>query len=125
MRNIIVLFSLVIFISTSFAQKNDKALLVKYSKEELNTIKKESPKEYTYLKYCVKNAFYISEMPAEKVKANPSSFGEISIKNLDKINFYDLKIIIKEEAYQSFIITGTDKILIVKSKHHILRELNK
>jgi len=64
-------------------------------------------------------------MPQEKIKANPSKFGEISIKNISKINFYKLNVELKENEYQSFVIKGTKKILIVKSKAHILGELNK
>jgi hypothetical protein len=64
-------------------------------------------------------------MPEEKIKANPSKFGEITIKNISKINFYQLNIELKEDDYQSFVIKGTKKILVVKSKSHILRELNK
>ena len=63
-------------------------------------------------------------MPQEKIKANPSKFGEVSIKNIKKINFYDLNIPLKENDYQSFVIKGTQKVLMIKSKTHILRELN-
>jgi hypothetical protein len=125
MKNIIILFSLLLITSISFAQTKDRDLLVKYSKEELNTLKKDNPKEYEFAKYCVRNAFYIAEMPEEKIKANPSKFGEITIKNISKINFYQLNIELKEDDYQSFVIKGTKKILVVKSKSHILRELNK
>ena len=117
-------------ITTSFsiiAQNNkvDKRLLAKYTAEEVKAIKAESPEEYKFITYCIENAFYITEMPAEKIKANPSNFGEITIKNVSKINFYDLNIPLKENDYQSFLIKGTKKVLMVKSKVHILRELNK
>jgi len=124
MKKVLIVFSLLIFTGVLFAQKADKALLVKFSKEELTTLKKENPKEYSYLVFCVNNAFYIAEMPEEKIKANPTKFGEITIKNINKINFFDLGITIQEKDYQSFVIKGTKKILIVKSREHILRELN-
>lgn len=103
---------------------SDKDLLVKYSKKELETIKVESPKEYQYLQYCVKNAFYIANISEEKVKANPKRYKEITLKNNTVTNFYDLKIDVLEKDYQTFIIKGTKQILIIKSKAHILRELN-
>jgi len=120
---------IIVLIATSFslvAQNNkiDKRLLVKYSTEELTAIKAEKPAEYSYINHCIENAFYIAEMPVEKIKANASHFGEISIKNIKKINFYDLNIDIKENDYQTFVIKGTTKVLMVKSKTHILRELN-
>ena len=126
MKNTLLIIA---FIATSISavaqtNKTDKKLLVKYTVEELNTIKSENPEEYAFLNYCIDNAFYVAEMPAEKIKANPSKFGEVTIKNISKINFYQLNIELKEDEYQSFIIKGTKKILIVKSKAHILKELN-
>ena len=41
------------------------------------------------------------------------------------IYVYKLNVDLKENEYQSFVIKGTKKILIVKSKAHILGELNK
>jgi len=125
MKKLIVLFSIFLISGTAFSQKNDKALLVKYTKEEVKIMKTEQPEEYKYAKYCVNNAFYIGEGSKDKINANPSKFGSITLKNLDNINFYDLKLDIKEDDYQSFVIEGTTKILIVKSRTHILRELNK
>ena len=126
MKNTLLIIA---FVATSFsvvAQSNeiDKRLLAKYTAEEINTVKTENPQEYKFLTYCIDNAFYIAEMPQEKIKANPSKFGEVSIKNIKKINFYDLNIPLKENDYQSFVIKGTQKVLMIKSKTHILRELN-
>jgi len=126
MKNTLLVMAFIVASISVVAQttkKDDKKLLVKYTVEEINTIKAEQPEEYKFLTYCIDNAFYIAEMPAEKIKANPSNFGEISIKNLSKINFYQLNISLKENDYQSFVIKGTSKVLIVKSKTHILREL--
>jgi len=127
MKSIFLIFMLIAFSFSMVAQNKgvDKRMLAKYSTEELNKIKSEDPKEYKFLNYCIENAFYVAEMPQEKIKANPSKFGEISIKNISKINFYKLNVELKENEYQSFVIKGTKKILIVKSKAHILGELNK
>ncbi len=127
MKNALLIIAFITISISTLAQNNktDKRLLAKYTVEELKTIKAENPKEYKFINYCIENAFYIAEMPQEKVKANPSKFGEVSIKNISKIDFYQLNIDLKENDYQSFVIKGTKKILIVKSKNHILRELNK
>lgn len=127
MKKSILILAFIITSISVLAQNNkiDKRLLVKYTSEEVKTIQAETPEEYKFLTYCIENAFYIAEMPAEKIKANPSNFGEIIIKNTSKINFYDLKISLKENNYQSFVIKGTKKVLMIKSKTHILRELNK
>ena len=116
MKNTLLIFMLVMSSFTLIAQNNkvDKRLLSKYSIEELNKIKSEDPKEFKFLNFCIENAFYIAEIPQEKIKANPTKFGEISIKNSSKINFYKLNVDLKENEYQSFVIKGTKKILIVK-----------
>lgn len=125
MRNLILCLSLFLFASISSAQENDNALYVKYSKEEIRTMKIEQSQEYEYIKYCVSNAFYVATISQEKIDANPSSFGKIAIEDTSNINFYELKIELKENEYQPFIIEGTKKILMVKSKTAILREFNK
>jgi len=103
----------------------DQQLLKKYSKKELKSLKTNNPSEYEFAKYCVKNAFYISEGSKEKIAANPDEYGEIKIKVLSNINFFELNINLIEKEHQYFIIKGTSKILIVKSKNHILNELKK
>lgn len=127
MKKIIVLLAVSLLVAgAAFSQNEDKALLAKYSKKELATIKTENPTEYTYLKYCVHNAFYVAKITQEKINSNPEQFGNVAISDINNINFYDLNIEIKEERYQAFLIEGVaDKVLMVKSKKHILRELNK
>lgn len=127
MKKTLLIFAFIAASLSIIAQNNkiDKRLFAKYTSEEVKAIKAENPEKYTFLTYCIENAFYIAEMPAEKIKANPTNFGEITIKNINKINFYQLGIEIKENDYQSFVIKDTKKVLMVKSKTHILRELNK
>ena len=126
MKKLIVLFSIFLISGTAFSQKNDEALLVKYTKEEVKIMKAEQPEEYKYVKFCVNNAFYVANITQEKIDANPEQFGNVAINDINSINFFDLNIEIKEDRYQAFIIEGvTDKVLMVKSKKHILRELNK
>lgn len=108
------------------AQSNniDKKLLKKYSKKELSALKANNPTEYEFAKYCVDNAFYIGETSKEKVATSPDEYGKIKIKDLIDINFFELNIDLKQRDYQIFVIKGTSKILVVKPKDYILKELS-
>jgi len=127
MKKILAILSFVICVSTLQAQTtdSDNKLLAKYSSKELKKLKKNSPEEYQFAKYCINNAFYIGKTSKEKVATNPDAYGEITISDISNINFYELGIELKQSEYQPFIIKGTDKLLIVKAKDHILKELKK
>lgn len=88
-------------------------------------MKKNNPSEYEFAKYCVNNAYYVANSSKEKVAKDPSSFGEISIKDLSNINFFELNIELKQSAFQAFVIKGTDKLLMVRSIDFIQKELKK
>lgn len=107
------------------AQSNnsDEKLLKKYSKKELSALKTDNPTEYEFAKYCINNAFYIGESSKEKIAINPNEYGKIKLKSLSNINFFELDIELKQSNYQAFIINGTSKVLMVKSKDFILKEL--
>jgi hypothetical protein len=51
--------------------------------------------------------------------------GSITINDIKNINFFELNIEIIQDDYQFFAIQGTDQMLVVKSKDHILKELGK
>ncbi|TXB64313.1 hypothetical protein FRY74_11005 [Vicingus serpentipes] len=116
-----------IFSSTAFSQSNDsdKDLLLKYSQEEIDNIKVQDFEEYEYLKYCAKNAFYLNPIPMEKMSEGQTRIGSITIKDASNINFFELNLEIIQDDYQYFAIEGTDQMLVVKSKDHILKELRK
>lgn len=103
---------------------NDDKLSSKYSKKELKALKQENPDQYKFEMYCVNNAFYIANGSQKKVNENPEEYGEINIKNIDDVNFFELNIELLENNHQMFMIKGTNKVLIVKSKNHIIKELN-
>lgn len=124
--NMTKVFTIITFIVCSIsiqAQTNniDEQLLERYSKTELASLKTDNPTEYKFAKYCIENAFYIAAGSEEKNAT--SNYKTIKIKDLTEINFYELKIELKQNAHQVFIIKGTSKILIVKSRVHILNEL--
>lgn len=109
------------------AQTNniDEKLLEKYSAKELSTLKVDNPTEYEFAKHCIDNAFYIAAASKEKIANSPNEYGSIKIKDLSNINFFELNIKLKENEHQIFSIKGTSKLLIVKSRTHILTELKK
>lgn len=119
MRYLLVL--LVLTSTMSFAQKSndsDSRLLSKYSKEELKKLQKDSPEEYSYLNYYVANCYKIMELPSEKGNAHEIK-GTLSIKSLDNINIYDLKLETKDKDYQYYKIEGTTKLLVILSNEQI------
>ena len=125
MKNLLLILPF-IFASAVVAQNNNDAdLLVKYSKEEITTLKKENIKEYNYLKACTKNAFYVTTAPKKKVQSMGAKVGKVSIPDVRNINFHALNIVVKEKNYQYFVINDSDKLLVVKSKEDILNPKKK
>ncbi|MCB9360580.1 MAG: hypothetical protein H6587_08340 [Flavobacteriales bacterium] len=126
MKNSFLIFLLLAFFN-SFSQTNssDKDLLVKFSDKEIQNLKENNIEEYEYLKYCARNSFYLNPIPTEKMTSGQTRVGSIEIEDIKNINFYDLNIEIIQDDYQFFAIKGTDKMLVIKSKDHILKELRK
>ena len=117
--------AILIFVFSVFslqAQTNDidKKLLAKYSKKELSTLKAENPDEYKFAKYCIDNAFYIANSSKEKNATIPNGYKTIKLKDVTNTNFFELNIELKQNDHQAFTIKGTSKLLIVKSRNHIL-----
>jgi len=127
MKKILAILSLIICVNTVQAQAtdSDNKLLAKYSQKELKKLKKNQPKEYVFAKYCADNAFYVAALSKEKVAKNPEMYGEVTIRDILNINFFQLNIELKQSEYQMFVIKDTEKLLMVKSKDFIQQELNK
>jgi hypothetical protein len=123
MRKLTSAFLIILMSLSVMAQsdKIDKRLLAKHSKSELKALKKNNPSEFKYLNTCLDNAWSIVSLPKEKMKNNKGRIGSIKIKTINKINFFDLNIEIIENDYQYFAIEGTEKMLVIKSKDHILK----
>ena len=109
------------------AQKSgiDERLLVKFSAEEMKKLQIEDPEELKYLTYCIENAFSIGKTSKEKIKSQPDNYGAIKLKSLPINNFFELNLNINNRTAQYFLINGTEKVLVVKSKYRILKELKK
>jgi hypothetical protein len=103
--------------------KLDKALEVKFTENQIKQLKENNPDELNYLRYCVYNAYYITDLPKEKLKTTPERIKKIKIEQLDNLNFFTLDIPVLDNDYQYFEIEGTDKLLVVKSRKHIENEI--
>jgi hypothetical protein len=102
----------------------EKVLLTKYTEKELNEMSKSNPDELVFLNAFVKNGFYITDFPEGKEGAAEIN-GARKIENINDVNFFKLNIDIKDNDYQYFTILGTNKLLVVKSKSMVLKEMNK
>lgn len=121
---LIILFIAISFSAVAQPNKIDDRLLVKYSLEELKILQSDNPIEFRFINHCIENAFFVGDLSEEKVKTNKTPYKEITIQTLPISNFYSLNIGVLENESQYFIIKGTKKLLMVKSKKHIKRELN-
>lgn len=121
-RSITLLILFVAFsFGTLFGQQSDfdERLLAKYTVEEVEAMGAE---ELAFNTYCIAHAFVVMPFPSEK-KGNLTIDGSKNIDDLENINFFDLNIVLKEDQYQYFIISGTDQMLAVKPIFLIKQEL--
>ena len=121
---LIVLISVMFSGSMLFGQNTefDSRLLVKYSVEELNKIEKENPSEIKFLLHCIESAQYITPFPEGKESA-VEIIGEVEIRDINSINFFELGVELIQDNYQYFTIKASDMLLVIKSKDHILKTL--
>jgi hypothetical protein len=108
----LVLFSFFSFWAS--AQKYSPELERSYSKKEL---KQMTINELSLLEYALSSALYTTALPDKDHSALKSITVPPSIKK-----FTDASLRI-ENQNQYFIITGTDKMLVVKSKYVLQNEL--
>ena len=100
----------------------DSRLLVKYSVEELNNIEKENPSEIRFLLHCIESAQYITPFPEGKEGA-VEIIGEMEIRDINNINFFELNVELIQDNYQYYAIKDSNMLLVIKSKDHILKTL--
>jgi len=105
--------------SLAFSQDYDNRLLKSYSVEELTQIKTEKPADLKVLAYGLENACYFSEAPKGKDVAGIQS---IKLTGTDIPCYADLGLKILDQN-QYFMIEGTSKMLVVKSKWVLNHEL--
>jgi hypothetical protein len=111
--------------STYFSQaKHHPQLYKKYSSVELKEMEKSNPGELAFLNEFMSTGFYVTDFPQEKQGATEIN-GARKIENLSSIDFYSLNIPIKDEEWQYYMILGTDKLLVVKSRNYVMNEMKK
>jgi len=121
---LIILISIMFSGSMLFGQNTefDSRLLVKYSVEELNNIEKENPSEIRFLLHCIESAQYITPFPEGKEGA-VEIIGEMEIRDINNINFFELNVELIQDNYQYYTIKDSNMLLVIKSKDHILTTL--
>ena len=111
-----IFLSILVFCSSFavFSQKYSADLEKSYNKNEL---KKMSSEDLFLLEYALTNGVYITTLPKKETS-------EIKVLNVSSEikNFTDVGLRI-ENQNQYFKITGTDKMLVVKSKYVLQNEL--
>ena len=121
---LVVLISVMFSGSMLFGQNTefDSRLLVKYSVEELNKIEKENPSEMRFLLHCIENAQYITPFPEGKEGA-VEIIGKVEIRDINNINFFELDVELIQDNYQYYTVEGSEMLLVIKSKDHILKTI--
>ena len=121
---LVVLISVMFSGSMLFGQNTefDSRLLVKYSVEELKKIEKENASEMRFLLHCIENAQYITPFPEGKEGA-VEIIGKVEIRDINNINFFELDVELIQDNYQYYTIEGSEMLLVIKSKDHILKTL--
>jgi hypothetical protein len=125
MKKVLVILISIMFSGSMLVGQNtefDSRLLVKYSVEELNKIEKENPSEIKFLLHCIESAQYITPFPEGKEDA-VEIIGEVEIRDINSINFFELGVELIQDNYQYYTIKASDMLLVIKSKDHILKTL--
>ncbi len=122
-KKLVLLVVVAFFSATMFSQEFDDRLLVKYTKEELADIKANDPDQYTFLYDCLNHGFYLANFKGKSLSKEVR--GEIEVKDINNINFFDLGLEPEENRYLYYKIKGHDKLLVIRSVGHIKMEAAK
>lgn len=116
-----LLLSSLFLISASivFSQKINERVYSSYSEDELATIISEQPEMVSILNYAVDHACYITNAPSGK---SIDDFETINWDSEAVPSFTDLKKKI-EKQNQYFLISGTNKMLVIKSEWVLKNEM--
>lgn len=106
-----------LFSGFGFSQELDERLLEKYSKVELQKLKESNAAEYQLMVYALSNGMYVMDFP----KGKDVSFETIEL-NSEEYNFISLKLELTD-SNQYFLIQGTQKVLVLKSRYVLENEL--
>ncbi len=103
----------------SYSQQYDSRLLDVYSESELAEISNEHPDRIKVLNYAIDHAVQVMDLP----KGKDATFDGSLNADLKNPKWTDLKIKLKE-TNQYYRITGTDKVIMVKSFYVLGLEMN-
>lgn len=110
-KSTLTLISSLVF-GFSFAQSYNQQLLKVYQVEKLNAIQENNPEKILDLNYAVENACYFTQISGKSL----DGISSITLSNTNKApKFTDLGLKITN-SNQYFKITGSDKILVIKSE---------
>lgn len=110
--------------SSSFGQAATEKTAGIYSTERLSYLKVNDLKEYNLLSHALENGTYITKAPEGKTEGFTQSINwSLSEKPslLELSNLYGIKL---ENFNQYIRITGTDKMVVVKSRIVLENELS-
>jgi hypothetical protein len=116
----ILLFTIFLSLSVSgMAQEIDARLSTRYSANELADMNQNDPAKLTLLNYALDHACYIADVP----KGKESSLNGVIEMNINEpIDFMALGLEI-QKTNQYLRISGTDKVLVVKSEWVLTNEM--
>lgn len=115
MKQILTILTLFIGLTSLSQSNHDERLAQKYGKEKVEEMKTNNPEEYSILSNALERGIFIGEIPTEKGKDIVFD-GELTIDPTKKHDFISLGIELKENDYQYFKITGTNKLVGVLPK---------
>ncbi len=119
MKRLLIICFPLLTSSLAFSQDYDQRLLKSYSVEELTQIQTETPADIKVLAYGLENACYFSDAPKGKDIAGIQTI-KLTSTNIPCYADLGLKIL---DQNQYFMIEGTSKMLVVKSKWVLNHEL--
>jgi hypothetical protein len=105
------------------AQEYDERLFAKYTQQQLKEMKTDRLDEFNYVNACLDFGCYLANF---KGKDSPKEvIGEIEVKDLSKINFFELGVQPVKNRYLYYKIKGQEKLLVIRSIEHIKLEAKK
>lgn len=123
----ILIYSIAVFgIGFSYGQsiEPDARLQIKYTQSELQELKQENQEELKFLNFCIDNAFTLMSLPEGKSGASEIR-GNVSIDDLNNINFFSLGYDLEEVNWQYYKIEGTNQMLVIFSREEIIKKMKK
>ncbi len=119
MKQILLFTIFLSAVNMAFSQEVDARLTTRYSSTELAELKQNDPEKLTLLTYALDHACYITDFPKGK---ESGLNGVIEMNTNEPIDFIALGLEI-QKTNQYLRITGTDKILVVKSEWVLTNEM--